>query len=73
MEMYRVHCFLLMGTVLRQMLCITKVPDETLRLANWVDVYVQNQIVFLIIIFVYGILIQQLIQLCYCSGEKHRD
>lgn len=46
------------GYILRQMLCITKVPDETLRLANWVDVYAQNQIVLVIIIFVYGILIQ---------------
>lgn len=40
-----------MGTVLRQMLCITKMPNESLRLPNWIDVYVQNQMVFLIIIF----------------------
>lgn len=64
MEICRLHWFLLMGTVLGQMLCITKVPDETLRCANWFDVYVKNQIVLVIIIFVYGVLIQQLIQLC---------
>lgn len=39
--------FLLMGTFLR-ILCITEVLDKTLRFANWVDVYVQNQFVFFV-------------------------
>lgn len=58
--------FLLMGAVLRQMLCIAKVPDEPLRLANWVVGYVQNQIVLVITIFVWHSDTgwQQLIQLC---------
>lgn len=73
MEMCRLHWFLLMDTILRKMLYIIKGPVETLRLANWFGVYVQNQIVLVIIIFVYGILIQQVIQLCYCSGKEHRD
>lgn len=36
-----------MGTFLR-ILCITEVLDKTLRFADWVDVYVQNQFVLFV-------------------------